>query len=82
MIWIKSALVGVLAAIVTVISIVIFSMTWWIDAGAGAGGMGFYSAGISGLGLLAGTLAFALAFWWTLRRQRRRADLKVGTTTG
>ena len=83
MIWIKSALVGLVAAIVTIIAVVVATATWMINVqiGAGSGGIGAVSVGIIELVLLPGALAFALAFWWTMRRQRRKADLKVGTTT-
>jgi hypothetical protein len=77
MIWIKSALVGLLAAIVAVVVSVLATTTWLISmtAGSGSGGIGAVSVGIIELVFLPAVLAFALAFRWMLRRQRRRPAL-------
>ena len=72
MIWIKSALVGFVAAFVTVVAIVIATSKWWVDIGEGSGSMGFFTFGLSGLLLVPAGLAFALAFRWMFRRQQRR----------
>ena len=48
MIWIKSLLVGVAAAVVAAIVILVITLataTWWIDAGAGSGGIGAVNLG-------------------------------------
>ena len=81
MIWIKSALVGFFAAFVTIVAIVIATTMWWVDVGEGSGSIGFFSFGLSALLLFPAALAFAMGFGWMFRRQRHKANLKVGTTT-
>jgi hypothetical protein len=78
MIWIRSLLIGIAAAIVTaVITVIALSvlappvMMWWADFGEGTGSIGAFSWGIE-LVLLPATLAFALAFWWSTRSARRK----------
>lgn len=71
MIWIKSVLTGFAAGILTVIAIIVGTTTFWMDAGQGAGGIGFFSFGISELLLFPFTLAFVLGFRWMFRRHRR-----------
>lgn len=78
MIWIKSVLVGMAAAFVTVIAVVaaIFATaSWHIDVGEGSGGIGFVSFGFGEVLLLPVIVAFAVGFWWSLGRQRRRRSL-------
>lgn len=75
MIWIRrSLLIGIAAAIVTtvltVIALSVFAlpvMMWWADLGEGTGGIGAFSWGADWCWVPA-TLAFALAFWWSVRR--------------
>jgi len=73
MIWIKSALLGFLAALVTIVAIVIATTAWSVTITEGGGGVSFVSFGLSGLLLVPFVLAFALAFRWMFRRQQRRA---------
>ena len=70
-IWVKSTLAGLVAAFVTVVSIVAVTTTSTISAGEGSGGIGAVSIGISGLLLFPAALAFALGFRWMFRRGRR-----------
>lgn len=72
MIWIKSALVGCVAALITVVAIVIATTRVSVDGGSGTGGISTVSYGLSGLMLFPFVLAFALGFRWMFRRQRRR----------
>jgi uncharacterized RDD family membrane protein YckC len=72
MIWIKSVLAGLAAAILTVVAIVIATTRISMTAGSGTGGIGAVSFGLSELLLIPFVLAFALGFRWTFRRQRRR----------
>jgi hypothetical protein len=72
MIWIKSALVGFLAGFVTIFAIVIATTVWSVTITEGGGGIGFVSFGRSGLLFVPFVLAFALAFRWMFRRQRRK----------
>jgi hypothetical protein len=74
MIWLKSLLVGVAAAIVTFVAMLflpIMMIMWWADTGEGSGGIGAYSSGIIELFILP-VIAFALGVWWSLRRARRK----------
>ena len=73
MIWLKSVLAGFTAAILTVIAIVLVTLRVFVDGGYGTGGVVAASFGISTLAIVPVALAFALAFRWMLRRQRRRA---------
>jgi hypothetical protein len=72
MIWLKSTLTGLVAAIVTIVAVVVATTTWHMSAGQGSGGIGFVSFGLSGFVLLPAALAFALGFRWMSRRQRHR----------
>jgi hypothetical protein len=72
MIWIKSALVGLAAAIVTTILIVVIVLRTWSSINEGTGGVGFHVVVITPLLFLLVIIAFALGFWWTLRRERRK----------
>ena len=72
MIWLKSIFAGLAASLVTVIAIVLATTTWHADIGEGAGGIGFVSFGISGLLVFPAALAFALGFFWMVRRHQRR----------
>jgi hypothetical protein len=77
MIWLRSLLVGIVAAIVTavitVIALPLFlvaTVKWWADFGEGAGGIGAFSYGAELV--LPPTIAFVLGFWWSLRRGRAK----------
>jgi len=72
MVWLKSALTGLVAAIVTTVAIVVATTSWHISGNQGSGGIGFVSFGLSELLLFPAVLAFALGFRWMFRRQRRR----------
>ena len=76
MIWVKSVLVGIaaaiLTAIVTTVALPVLTLTmamWWADIGEGSGGIGAFSSGTELVLLPA--IAFALGFWWNVRRERR-----------
>jgi len=74
MIWFKSVLVGLAAAVATTVAIVLLTLTtfmWWADIGEGSGGIGAISIGI-GQVLIFPVIAFALGFWWNVRRERRK----------
>ena len=73
MIWIKSALAGLIAAILTVIASVVVTSAWMVNAqiGPGGGGIGAVSFGVIELVLLPAAVGFAFGLWWMLRRQRR-----------
>jgi hypothetical protein len=83
MIWFKSLLVGIAAAIVTGIAagialpILMLQVMMWADIGEGSGGIGAYSSGVVEFFILP-VIAFALGFWWSVRRARR----KTRTVTG
>jgi hypothetical protein len=72
MIWLKCILVGLGAALATVIAIVIATSVSFISVNQGSGSIGAVSFGVSELLLLPAVLAFALGFRWMFRRQRRR----------
>ena len=71
MIWLKSAFTGLVAAIITLVAIIVATTSWHVSAGAGSGGVGFVSVGLSSLLLFPAALAFALGFMWMFQRQRR-----------
>jgi uncharacterized membrane protein len=71
MIWLVSVLTGLVAAIVTIVAIVAATATFSMSAGEGSGISAVYF-GVSVLLLFPAALAFALAFRWMFRRQRRR----------
>ena len=71
MIWLKSALLGLVAAIVTIVAIVLATTTVYMNAGQGAG-IGTVYFSLSALLLFPAALAFALGFRWMFRRQQRR----------
>lgn len=71
MIWLKSTLIGLVAAIATVIAIVLVTTVFYLDAGQGAGVGAIYFS-VSALLLIPAALAFAMGFRWMYRRQRRR----------
>ena len=73
MIWIKSALAGLVAATLAVMAIVMATAAWMVNVqiGAGSGGIGAVSFGVIELVLLPAAVGFAMGFWWMLRRQRR-----------
>jgi hypothetical protein len=70
MVWLKSALTGLVAAIVTVVVIVAATATFFMSAGEGSG-IGAVTFGVSALLLFPAALAFALGFRWMFRRQQR-----------
>jgi hypothetical protein len=83
MIWVRSLLVGVAAAIVTGIAagivlpvLMLQVMMWWAHIGEGSGGIGVYSSGVIELFILP-VIAFALGFWWSVRRARRNRAATV-----
>ena len=74
MIWFKSLLIGIGAAVATTVALVLFTLTtfmWWADMGEGTGGIGAISIGIVEV-LIFPVIAFALGFWWSIRRERRK----------
>jgi hypothetical protein len=80
MIWIKSALVGLAAAFVTIVvivALVLATAMWHIDVGAGAGGIGFVSFGLGEVLVLPVIFAFALGFWWSVRRERKKRVIRA-----
>ena len=77
MIWLKSATVGLLAAIATIVAIVLATTTVHMDAGQGSGAIGAVYFSLSALLLVPAALAFALGFRWMLRRQRRRQESRT-----
>jgi hypothetical protein len=83
MIWLKSLLVGIAAAIVTFAAMLflpLMTMMWWADIGEGAGGIGVYWSGVIDLFVLP-VIAFALGFWWSVRRARR-SEQSAATESG
>jgi hypothetical protein len=71
MVWLKSTLTGLVAAIVTVVAIVVATTSWHMSVGQGSGGIGVVSFGLSELLIVPAALAFALGFRWMFRRQQR-----------
>ena len=71
MIWLKSALIGVVAAIATVIVVVLATTSFYLNSGQG-GGIGAVYFSFSALLFVPAALAFVLGFRWMFRRQRRR----------
>ena len=71
MIWLVSVLTGLVAAIVTIVAIVVATATLSMSADEGSG-IGVVYFGLSSLLLFPAALAFALGFRWMFRRQRRR----------
>ena len=71
MIWLKSAFAGFVAAIATIVAIVLATTSFYLDAGQG-GGVGAVYFSVSALLLFPVALAFAMGFRWMYRRQRRR----------
>jgi hypothetical protein len=80
MIWLKAVLTGVVGALLAAVLAIVVTLiyvTWatrvWTWDGTGSGGIGFVSFGIVDAWVfLYLTMSFALAFWWSLRRQRSR----------
>ena len=72
MIWIKSVLTGLAAAVLTVVVIVIATTRVSISAGGGSGGIGAVSYGLPAAALFPFVLAFVLGFRWMFKRHRRR----------
>jgi hypothetical protein len=79
MIWIKSVLLGMGAAFITLIALVaaIFATaSWHVNLGQGSGGIGVVSVAVfTPLVFLPAIAAFAIGFWWSVRRQGRRRSL-------
>lgn len=77
MIWIKSVLVGLAAAILAIVVVPIAMIAWMTNVhfGEGSGGIGAVSAGIIEMVFLPAIIGFALGFWWSIRRQRRKRRL-------
>jgi hypothetical protein len=74
MIWIKSTLVGLAGAVVATVLVVAATLAWMINVqiGEGSGGIGAVSLGIIEIVFLPAFLGFALGFWLTVRRERRK----------
>jgi hypothetical protein len=72
MIWLVSVLTGLVAAIITILLIVLATTTFSISAGEGSGSIGVVYSGLSWLLLFPTGLAFAFGCRWMFRRQRRR----------
>ena len=72
MIWINSAFVGLAAAVITVVAIIVATSVTVVSMNDGSGGIGAVSFGVSELLLFPAVLAFALGFRWMFRRERRR----------
>ena len=68
MTYLKSALVGVFAALFAVIIVVLAMTRFWMSEGSSATFIVIDSWQI----LLAALVGFAARFWWTLRRARAR----------
>jgi H+/Cl- antiporter ClcA len=77
MIWIKSLLIGLAAAIAAIVffaAVVLATATWSLNTGEG-GGIGAVSFGFSDVLLLPVIGAFALGVWWSLRRERKKRSV-------
>ena len=72
MIWIKSVLAGFIAALITVVAIVIATTRVSVDGGSGTGGISTVSYGLPAVALFPFVLAFVLGFRWMFKRERRR----------
>jgi len=70
MAFIKSCLVGLLGLIAYFVCVVLWTTRVHMSIGAGSGGIGAVSVGLSEIVLLGGLVAFGLAFWWQWRRTR------------
>ena len=68
MTYLKSALVGVFAALLAVIIVVLAMTRFWMSDGSSVTFIVIDSWQI----LLAALVGFAAGFWWTLRRARAR----------
>jgi hypothetical protein len=75
MIWFKSVLVGLSAAFLTIVVVLAGTTSWFIETYDASGGLGGVSIGISEIFLLPIVIAFALGFWWSMRRDRRKRAL-------
>jgi hypothetical protein len=77
MIYLKSLLAGILAALVSCVVVVVsfflilFLPSIFTIASSGSGGIGAVSAGVPGLLLVIPVLAFAGGFYWQFRRSSR-----------
>jgi hypothetical protein len=81
MIWIKSVLVGLAGAILATVMVLIAVIVWMVGVNTGAvgsGGIGFVAVGIIPIVFLPAIVGFALGFWWTMRRERRKGALSGG----
>ena len=74
---IKSVLVGLAVAILAMVLVPIAVLAWlhFVIIGAGSGGIGAVSVGIIDMVFLPAIVGFALGFWWTMRRERRKRRL-------
>lgn len=72
MIYLKSAVAGVLVALLALIVMVVLTTRVWVDVGEGSGGIGAVSAPFA-VSLPVLMIAFAAGFIWRFRRLRRRA---------
>ena len=78
MIWFKSAIAGLAAALITILLIVVVTSSATMSIGAGGGGIGAVSFDVSELLLIPFVLAFVLGFRWMFRPQRRRLGMRAG----
>lgn len=72
MTYVKSALVGLLTALIAVIIVVLVMLRVWMSDGSGSGGGGMYVSISSWQILVAALAGFAAGFWLMLRRARVR----------
>jgi hypothetical protein len=70
--YLKSALVGLVTALIAVIIVVLAMLRVWMSVGDGSGDAGMYLSISSWQILLAAVVGFALGFWLMLRRSRSR----------
>jgi hypothetical protein len=66
----KSAVVGVVTALIAVIFVVLTMLRVWMTDDTGAGGGGMYLSISAWQVVLAALVGFAAGFWFSLRRGR------------
>ena len=74
MIWLKSIIVGIVAALISAVVVGVWQTRWWFDVGEGTGSIGAISTSILEP-LLAAIVGFSIGFLWTLRRSRKELRL-------
>jgi hypothetical protein len=75
MTYLKCALVGLVAAFMAVVGVIAVWLSLFL-APTGSGGLVAVSGGLEWILVVAG-IGFALGFWLTLRRQRRRGRFRA-----